>query len=149
MTGINYLSLRELEAGLEHIRQSPKDHGVLELIVRRPRVTSGSPDRGRARLAARTRGLTPGVSDRAAHCGPSGPSRHAAEHHARREWSLVAQARERWPLAGDQLYLDLDLSEDEFAARAHDWLLARRSVEITRSLTRAARNSWPALERTP
>jgi mannose-6-phosphate isomerase-like protein (cupin superfamily) len=26
--------------------------------------------------------------------------------------ALVAQARERWPLAGDQLYLDLDLSAD-------------------------------------
>ena len=38
MTGIKHLSLPELEAGLEHIRRSPKDQGVLELIVRRPRV---------------------------------------------------------------------------------------------------------------
>src|SRR5215510_7066072 len=30
------LDMTELEAGLEQIRQSPKDHGVLELIVCRP-----------------------------------------------------------------------------------------------------------------
>ncbi|HLO15009.1 MAG TPA: MOSC domain-containing protein, partial [Anaerolineales bacterium] len=27
----------------------------------------------------------------------------------------VAQAQERWPLAGDQLYIDMDLSEDNLA----------------------------------
>ncbi len=32
-----YLTTEELEAGLENIRQSPKDNGILELIVRRPR----------------------------------------------------------------------------------------------------------------
>jgi MOSC domain-containing protein YiiM len=26
--------------------------------------------------------------------------------------AIIAQTRERWPLAGDQLYVDLDLSED-------------------------------------
>ena len=38
MIEIKHLSLSELEAGLDHIRQSPKDGGVLELIVRRPLV---------------------------------------------------------------------------------------------------------------
>jgi hypothetical protein len=32
-----HLTLEELESGLETIRQSPKNAGVLELIVRRPR----------------------------------------------------------------------------------------------------------------
>jgi hypothetical protein len=32
------LTTEELHAGLEGIRQSPKDEGVLELIVRRPRI---------------------------------------------------------------------------------------------------------------
>jgi hypothetical protein len=35
---IDHLTMAELEAGLDHIRQAPKDEGVLELIVRRPRV---------------------------------------------------------------------------------------------------------------
>ena len=31
-------STAELEAGLDHIRASPTDHGTLELVVRRPAV---------------------------------------------------------------------------------------------------------------
>src|SRR6202167_1318458 len=38
MVEVPYLSAEELEAGLETIRRSPKDNGVLELIVRRPEV---------------------------------------------------------------------------------------------------------------
>ncbi len=33
-----YLSSKELEAGMEHIRHSPRDEGVVKMIVRRPRV---------------------------------------------------------------------------------------------------------------
>src|SRR4029079_12803435 len=33
-----------------------------------------------------------------------------------RSIALVAQGRERWPLAGDQLYLDLDLSGENLPA---------------------------------
>src|SRR5215475_13731721 len=32
-----HLPMEELEAGLDHILSSPRDHGRLELIVRRPR----------------------------------------------------------------------------------------------------------------
>src|SRR5262249_57408921 len=35
---IRHLTAGELEAGLEEITRSPKDGGVLEMIVRRPRV---------------------------------------------------------------------------------------------------------------
>ena len=38
MAGLNHLTMVELQAGLEKIRQSPKDAGVLELIVRRPKT---------------------------------------------------------------------------------------------------------------
>lgn len=34
---MKHVTMEELEAGLEEIRRAPKDHGVLELIVRRPR----------------------------------------------------------------------------------------------------------------
>ena len=34
---VKHLTMDELEAGLDYIRQSPKDEGVLELIARRPR----------------------------------------------------------------------------------------------------------------
>ena len=35
-----HLTKEELEAGLDHIRQSPKDNGVLQLIVRRPGIAA-------------------------------------------------------------------------------------------------------------
>jgi hypothetical protein len=38
MECVTHVSLTELEAGLENIRQSPQDNGVLHLIVRRPGV---------------------------------------------------------------------------------------------------------------
>src|ERR1041384_8613951 len=38
MLNVQYLSMAELEAGLDHIRQSPRDQGFLKMIVRRPRV---------------------------------------------------------------------------------------------------------------
>ncbi len=36
MTESGYQSREQLEASLDDIRHSPKDHGTLELIVRRP-----------------------------------------------------------------------------------------------------------------
>ena len=36
MTEAKHLAMDELENGLEHIRQSPSDGGVLAMIVRRP-----------------------------------------------------------------------------------------------------------------
>ncbi|MEE2874724.1 MAG: MOSC domain-containing protein, partial [Candidatus Latescibacterota bacterium] len=36
MTTITHLTTAELDVGLDHIRQAPKDTGILELIVRRP-----------------------------------------------------------------------------------------------------------------
>jgi len=35
---MKHLKMDELEAALGEIRESPKDEGVLELIVRRPRI---------------------------------------------------------------------------------------------------------------
>ena len=32
--------MQQLESGLDHIRQSPKDEGQLQLIVRRPAVNA-------------------------------------------------------------------------------------------------------------
>src|SRR5215208_569880 len=38
MNTITHLTTTELEAGLEEIARSPKDGGVLEMIVRRPQI---------------------------------------------------------------------------------------------------------------
>ena len=36
MLNVEYLSMSQLEAGMEYIRQAAKDHGTLKMIVQRP-----------------------------------------------------------------------------------------------------------------
>jgi MOSC domain-containing protein YiiM len=43
---------------------------------------------------------------------------------------LVARSRERWPLAGDQLYVDLDLSVENLPAGTH-LAVGQAVVELT------------------
>ncbi len=117
METIKYLSMSELEAGMEHIRQAPKDNGVLKMIVCRPQdderevIEHGKLDP--------SEGL---IGDNWKRRG----SKHTADGSANlnaqitvmnsRLIELVAQNKERWALAGDQLYLDLDLSDDNLPA---------------------------------
>src|SRR5918997_1726577 len=44
--------------------------------------------------------------------------------------ALVARSRDRWPLAGDQLYLDLDLSKDNLPAGTR-LALGAAVIEVT------------------
>lgn len=108
---ITHLTMAELEAGLSTIRQAPADNGVLDLIVRRPTVGERElletgeldiaegliGDSWRMRRSKRTPDGSPHPDTQLNVIG----SRVAA---------LVAQVKERWHLAGDQLFVDLDLS---------------------------------------
>ena len=97
------LTLAELEAGLDHIRASPRDVGTVEMIVRRPRS-------GEREVLASAR-LDPNaglVGDRWGAVTP--PHGEQLTLMNSRAVALLAQDRARWPLAGDQLYVDLDLS---------------------------------------
>ncbi len=113
MLTAKYLTTAELEAGLDVIRQSPRDAGVLELIVRRPTIgerevlTEGrlDPAEGLVGDNWRARGSS-ATTDGTAH-----PDMQLNIMNARAA-TLVAQAKERWQLAGDQLFVDLDLSGD-------------------------------------
>ncbi|MFN0197456.1 MAG: MOSC domain-containing protein [Planctomycetaceae bacterium] len=104
-----HLTTAELEAGLDEIRRSPKDHGVLVQIVRRPaveereRLTEGelNPAEGLAGDYWRLR-----TSD-----STTKPETQLTLMNSRCV-SLLAQEEERWQLAGDQLYVDLDLSQE-------------------------------------
>jgi len=107
-----YLTSDLLDAGLEHIRQSPIDHGTLELIVCRPAVDERQVlEEGHL---DRTLGLVGDTwSVRSTTSTPDGsphPDGQLTLMNAR-AIALVAGLPERWPLAGDQLYVDLDLSE--------------------------------------
>ena len=112
MVEVKHLTREELEAGLDMIRQSPKDAGVLELIVRRPRseerevLEEGYLDlvEGLVGDSWRSRGSTRSAD------GSAHPDMQINIMNSR-AIALVAQTNDRWHLAGDQLFIDMDLSE--------------------------------------
>jgi MOSC domain-containing protein YiiM len=110
-TEVKQFSLPELEAGLGGILQSPKDRGVLELIVRRPRVDEREVlQEGELDLAAGLVGDS--WQSRGSSSTPGGSANPEMQLNIMnsRVVALLAQTKERWALAGDQLYVDLDLS---------------------------------------
>src|SRR5262245_2204946 len=99
MTEIRFPSRAELEATLATIETAPRDSGVVEMIVRRP-VTGEREVLAAARLST-DEGL---VGDR----WHAKPTRNVAEQltlMCTRAIAAFAGERERWPLAGDQLYV--------------------------------------------
>jgi hypothetical protein len=111
MTDVRHLTNDELMAGLEEIRRSPRDGGVLALIVRRPRVDEREVlERGQLDplLGLVGDSWSQRGSRRSADGGPH-PLMQVNVMNARAA-ALVAQQPYRWPLAGDQLYVDFDLS---------------------------------------
>jgi hypothetical protein len=105
------VELSQLERNLDHIRESPADRGTVELISRRPAVDEREilkearldpaegleGDTWRARGSSRTED---GSADLQAQLTLMNARTAAA----------IAGDPERWPLAGDQIYVDLDLS---------------------------------------
>ena len=98
-----HLDLSELEQGLDEIRRSPATDGKVELIVRRP-AENERETLEQARLD-RVDGL---VGDD--WLRRSGDARSQITLMNSRAVAVLAQSPDRWPLAGDNLYVDLDLS---------------------------------------
>lgn len=110
-------TLAELEAAVPALAASPRGRGTLEMIVVRPAVDErDTPATAICTIeggiagddwAARGSGHTDD--------GRANPDQQIAVMNAR-YLDLIAGGRERWPLAGDQLVVDLDLSEDHLQA---------------------------------
>jgi MOSC domain-containing protein YiiM len=98
-----HLDLAALDASLDDIRSAPGEIGTVELIVARPAederevLTEATLDNAAGLVGD-------GWLDRGAD-----PDRQLTVMNAR-VIALLAQSRERWPLAGDQLYVNLDIS---------------------------------------
>lgn len=110
---IRHLTRAELDGGLAEIRRSPKDKGRLAGIVIRPGVDE------RRSLTSVEISPEGGVhGDRWAQAcwktlpdGRPHPDVQVCIMNAR-TIALVARHEDRWPLAGDNLFLDLELSEE-------------------------------------
>lgn len=111
MVAPTHVSLEELEAGLEYVRHSPTDQGRLELIVRRPQ------DEQREVLETGQLDLLTGLvgdnwikrSSKRTPDGSPHPDMQITIMNTRL-MALLAPEKSRWELAGDQLFMDLDLS---------------------------------------
>lgn len=106
-----------LETSLAHILQSPRDHGVVELIVARPAVGERqvvdqavlSTDHGLngdTWAVRRSRNTADGSAD---------PLRQLTLMNAR-AIAAVAGEMDNWAAAGDQLFVDLDISHTNLPA---------------------------------
>ena len=128
---MSYRSLAELEAGLPVIRRSPADQGRLERIARRP-------DFGEREV------LSEGFLDLAAGLVGDGwlvrPSRRTPDGSPHPEMqvnvmssrvaALIAGGNTGWEGAGDQLYVDLDLSPGNVPAGTR-LVIGAAVIEIT------------------
>lgn len=128
---MTHLTLEELEAGLGWIRQSPGDNGLVALIVRRPQIDE------RETLEEGELDLADGLIGDTWNVRPSSRMPDGSPHPDMqlnimnsRAIALVAQDNDRWPLAGDQFYIDLDLSEENLPPGTH-LALGTAVIEVT------------------
>jgi len=114
---VKHLTPEELEAGLDHIRESPKDNGIVHMVVCRPQIGS------RKVLNSAVLDVAHGMvgdnwtdrgSSKTADGGPH-PDMQITIMNSR-VIALVARGKERWPLAGDQLFVEMDLSKANLPA---------------------------------
>ncbi len=108
---MDHVRLAALEAGIDGIRSAPCDDGRVELIVRRPQIES------REVITVATLDQKEGLvgdcwrarGSRATVDGSAHPGMQITLMNARCA-AVIAGDPLRWPLAGDQFYVDLDLS---------------------------------------
>ena len=107
-----HLTLDELNDGLVRLTL-PRDRGVLELIVRRPAINA------REVVVEAKLDLVEGLVGDTWNVRGSSRTEDGRRHPDMqltltnsRVIALIAQTADRWPLAGDQFYVDLDLSVD-------------------------------------
>ena len=113
MNEATHFSANELAQGVDHILATPKDDGELKLIVRRPEIDEReTPSEARLDvdqglvgdnwLARGSRHMPDGAAD---------PDMQLNIMNSR-VVDLVAGSEDRWALAGDQLFVDMDLSPE-------------------------------------
>ncbi len=128
---MEHLSTAQLDAAVDHIRSSPADEGEVGLIVRRPGVGE------REVLSTGQLDTTVGLvgdtwsqrSSKRTEDGSPHPDMQLNIMNCR-VIDLLAQSPDRWALAGDQLFIDLDLSADNLPPETR-LALGTAVIEVT------------------
>jgi len=105
-------SFEVLSGSLDHIRQSPGVEGTVALVVRRPQVDA------REVIAEGDLSVSEGLAGDSWRLRPSSRTPDRSPHPDMqlnimnaRAIAAIAGPMSRWPLAGDQLFVELDLSQ--------------------------------------
>ena len=110
---MSHLTVEELEAGLDHLRAAPSEAGELVMIVARPAIGERTLlEEGQLDTQVGLVGdnwLVKGSSSTPD--GLAAPDKQITVMNVRVA-DLVARGRDNAPLAGDQLYVDFDISID-------------------------------------
>jgi len=107
-----------LDRGLDHVRAAPATEGTLELIVRRPAenerdlLTEGRLDRDSGLVGD----MWAGRPSTSSEDGGPNRDRQITVMNARAAALVAGVERLGWSQAGDQLYVDLDLSHSNLPA---------------------------------
>ncbi len=117
MVTVKQMALEELDAGLQNIGESPKSEGIVELIVRRPQTLE------REILEVGELDVTEGLvgdnwkprGSKSTPDGSANPEMQLTLMNSR-VIQLISQDRDRWHLAGDQFFVDMDLSQENLPA---------------------------------
>ncbi|MEZ5097289.1 MAG: hypothetical protein R2731_15055 [Nocardioides sp.] len=129
---VTHRTTDELMAFLPELDAAPRDHGTLRLLVRRPAVDAREVlDRGELDLAQGLVGDT--WLERPSSRTPDGSAHPDMQLNvmSHRMVSFLAGDTSREPLAGDQLYLDLDLSHDNLPAGTQLAFGSGAVIEVT------------------
>lgn len=131
MIDIKFLTTAELHEGLTDIRQSPTNEGELKMIVRRPKVN------GREVVTEAALDPVEGlVGDNWRYRGSSRTDDGTPHPDMQlniintRLVALISPDESRWQLAGDQLFLDLNLSKENLPAGTQ-LALGTAVIEVT------------------
>ena len=123
MTNLRHLTTEEIEKNLDKVLESPKDDGVLALIVRRPQENE------REVLETGELDVEKGLIGDGWFVDDRNPDAQIAIINSRLI-DLLALEPERWKLAGDQLYIDLTLTDENLPAGAR-LAIGSAVIEIT------------------
>src|SRR5688572_2014851 len=132
-TEIKHLTTEEIEMNLAGVLESPNDDGVLNLIVRRPQEDA------REVLETGELDLVKGLVGDDWLTDDGNPATQLAVMNSR-IIDLLAQETERWPLAGDQLFIDLNLTDENLPAGTR-LAIGSAIIEVTPQPTTAVKNS--------
>ena len=110
---VNHLNMYQLESGLNHILNAPKDNGIVQMIVCRPKIEVREILKV-AKLDKEFGLVGDNWNDRGSSSTPDNSSDIEAQLTIMnsRVISLITPSSDQWQFAGDQLYIDMDLSRN-------------------------------------